>query len=151
MAFAFRVDVEGVDRLIRAIRKLKIDGEKILKQALGEAGKIILVEARAIAPTRTGRFKRTLKLRRIRRSRKLVGFVVQTGTRPQLRIDNDAPGYYPMSLEFGFVHYRSLEYVSPKPTLRPALENKRKEAIDVVINRLERGLIKDHVFGGRVA
>lgn len=103
--------------------------KKALRHAMRRAGKIVLATAKTLAPRRSGRMADTLKVRSAKKSNAnsgQVGVVVQTGTRDQLGIPEDAKYYYPAGVEYGTSH-------SPaQPFLRPALDQNREEALEII-------------------
>jgi HK97 gp10 family phage protein len=107
--------------------------KKLMQNALREGAKIIAEEAKVRAPKRTGMLKRSIKVRALhQKKRGTLGVQVQTGTRRELGISEQAYGYYPAALEYGWRMKRSGEHVPAKPYMRPALDTKRGQAFRVI-------------------
>ena len=86
MKGATSFELEGFEDVIEKLGSLpKTLEKKIVRKALRIGGKVILKEARRLAPKGpTGNLKRTIKLKSIRRSRKKIGVYIRTGTRGEL-------------------------------------------------------------------
>jgi HK97 gp10 family phage protein len=108
--------------------------KKALRPALRSGAKVIQKDAKARAPKgkySTGRNKKYIKIKSLKRSRKSFGVKVQTGTRQELGIPRDAKGYYPFSLEYG------TKKTPARPYMRPALSTNRKKATMEVGRKLK--------------
>ncbi len=113
-------DVELQRRLYALPEKLQ---KKAVRPALKAAAKVVLATAKANCPILTGAMKRSLKVRALKSSRRIganFGSLIMTGKREELGINPFAPGYYPMSVEFGHGN------VPAHPFLRPALDTNRE-------------------------
>lgn len=75
--------IQGDKQLIRKFNELPVKVEKtIARKATREAGRPMLAEAKRNAPVATGKLRKSLKLRALRRSRKgRVGVTVGTSNR----------------------------------------------------------------------
>lgn len=127
---------EIVRRLDQVEQKLE---RKILRKAAREAARPIRAKAESHAPVRTGRLKRSIKIRASRRSRRTFGVNVWTGTREELDIDPEATGYYPMSIEYGFTTKDGTR-VAEQSFLRRGLEEERDTALDIFEREVLTGL-----------
>ena len=109
--------------VVREFQRLeKVVVRKAIRRALRASGKVVLAEAKAKAPVKTGRHKKNIKLRAIKRKRNRIGVNITTGTRAELGISAMASGYYPRHQEFG-----------PRPHLLPAFDGN----VDVTIKRVQ--------------
>lgn len=77
--------------------------KKIMRKAARKAAKPLLDAARSFAPVETGALRKGIKIRSVKRKRssQIIGVKVQTPTREQLGIPEDASHYYPAVLEYG--------------------------------------------------
>ena len=122
------IGMVGDKELQRALNRISRDTqEKFVQQSLRKGAKPILASAITGVPVRTGRLKTSLKIRTRKRKRKgILGVQVQTGTRAELGIAADAPGYYPIAVEYGTKH------MAADPYLRPALDTNRDKALGII-------------------
>lgn len=99
---ASNIRVTGEQDILRRLVTLPVKLQrKVIRQASRKAAKPVRARARALAPVRTGRLRRSIKLRSIRRNRRgRIGVNVLTGTREELGIT--AGGYYPAAQEYGW-------------------------------------------------
>jgi len=78
----------------------------IMKEAFDPAIMLMLNKARSLAPWRTGRMALSIKptkfSERFRENKSVWRQGIRMGTRARLGIAEDASGYYPASMEFGF-------------------------------------------------
>ncbi len=74
-------------------------GRKVFNKAARAAAKPVAKQARANAPSRTGRLKKSIKVRSIARSRNKIGIRVTTGNETG---DFGGDGYYGAFLEYGY-------------------------------------------------
>jgi len=106
------------------------------RSALRDGAKVVLGESQRLVPVRTGRLKESLKVRAFsagsRKKRGEFGREVRTGTREELGIAPDDPGYYPAAVEFGHGN------VPPRSYLRAAAQNVKTEALATVRSALWR-------------
>ncbi len=90
--------------------------------------------------SRVGTLRKSLKVRtRKRRKRQpdVFGIEVQTGTREQLGIKADAPGYYPLAVEYGY-HRVDGTWIAPRSYLRAAIDATRARVIFMVKDSIRR-------------
>lgn len=134
MALAVDISVLGERELERKLAKLTAGVQrKIVRRALRDAAKPIRDAAKSRAPVKSGRLRRNIKVRSMRRSRVRLGVLVRTGTRDEMGIPSDSPWYYPAIIEYGY------ENVPANPFLRGALDSNRQKALRI---------ISDSVLGG---
>jgi HK97 gp10 family phage protein len=110
---------------------------RLLSRALREGGKVVLPVARSLTPVRSGRLRRSLKLRAMRRKKGRVGVLIFTGTREELQISGKDPYYYPTAVELGTSKRRA------RPYLRPALFRTREQATEVIGQVLWAGIVRE--------
>lgn len=129
-------ELEGFEDVIAKLGDLpKTLEKKIVRKALRVGGKIILKEARRLAPKGpTGKLKKTIKLKSVKRSRKRIGVYIRTGTRSELGIKKKDKGYYPFSVEFG------TQFSLASPYMRPALKNNADRARKEIGKEIKKGL-----------
>lgn len=118
--------VEGLSELNRRLeavpRNLAI---RALTSALSAGARVILREAKANAPRRTGALFRALRVRTAR-SREHQG--------------RDAFVYFGKRTFYGRFHERGTVKMAARPFMGPALEAKAQEAVEAVRDRLARQL-----------
>ena len=128
---------------------------KVLTRALREAGKVLLQLTKARAPRDTGKLASTMKLKAMKRSRRRVGVMVQTGTRAELGIIAKTrisyvgsgatlrvkrvkeTGYYPAHQEFG------TKKASPNPYTRTSLRSGREGLLAIIRTELDAGIERE--------
>lgn len=116
-------------KLNRMVDKVQ---KKIVTKGLRAGGRPVLVAAQAKVPVDEGKLKESLKLRARRARRGEFGMQVITGTRAELGIPADAPGYYPMAIEYGFTHARSGEPIPARSFIRAATDEQRGTALGII-------------------
>lgn len=87
--------------------------KKIMRKAARKAAKPLLDAARSFAPVKTGKLRKGIKIRAIKRKRSslVVGVKVQTPTREELGIPEDAAHYYPAVMEYGSANIPARSYM----------------------------------------
>lgn len=136
MAFV-DIKISGFPDLNKTLKKLNEKTQtRLIKAALKKGANIILDAAKQNTPSKTGANHMHLKIKTIRKKKSStnIGFTIQTGTREEL--DIKSKGYYPFSLEYG------TQDMEAQPYLRPALEDNRDKAIQVVGKSLEKGIAR---------
>lgn len=137
MSKLFDLKLEGFEDVIKTFNTLddKLQ-KKAMRPALRAGAKIIQKAAKNKSPTLTGKNKKFIKVKSLKRSRGSVGLAIQTGTREQLGIPRDEHGYYPMVLEYGSKH------VKKQPFMKPALEQNREKSTKAIGKKLKAGIEK---------
>jgi hypothetical protein len=162
----FDISILGDRELEEVLRFLPENLErKVLNRAIKEAAKIVLDDAKRLAPVDSGQLKRALHIRTMRRKRGRIGYLIASGTRSELGIADTAKGFYPAAIHYGwfpknvkaqhrskFAHDRLLraflkkEYgslrVPARPYLRQALLQDDRRVLNHVRDALRRGLEK---------
>lgn len=107
-------------RLMSVEKKVR---NKIARQALREAGRPMLADAKRFAPVKTGALRKSIKMRKNKKkSRKEIAY----------KIFGDIK--YALAVEFGH------DNVPPKPYLRPAFDANKEKFFQILTDELERGL-----------
>lgn len=171
MAKRIHVQLEGFEELSRTFNSLArgVQG-KIIRPALREGAKIVRDEAARRVPVDTGRLRKSLKVRALKRSRKFVGFQITTGTQDELGIKTPKSGkrnYYPFVIEYGGVVGGTARKVRigrrtrvvkdggrripARPFLRPAVDANRDRVMLLLAKRLQAGIWKAIADKGRGA
>ncbi len=145
MAKIVDISILGDKQLQRKLRRLATQVQKkIVKKALREAGRPVLAAAQQKAPVgKSGRLKKSLKLRARKQRRGEFGVEIRTGTRTELGIAADASGFYPMSIEYGFTHARSGQKVPAQSFLRAAIDENARKAKTIIISEVRVGLTRE--------
>jgi HK97 gp10 family phage protein len=136
------VNIRGLDDVLAKLHELSPKVQRgIERRVLRKAAKPILEQAKANAPMKTGKLRRSLKIRslRSRKDKQQVG--VRVGTA------NKGDGYYGYFHEFGWRIgkrpkirlARNLELgvdhrqeVPPKPWARPAFDSRKDESVEII-------------------
>jgi HK97 gp10 family phage protein len=139
----FDITMLGVPELSKALAALpeKVE-QKVMRQALRQAGKYYLMLAKARAPRETGRLSSTMKLRAMKRRKGRVGVMIQTGTRAQLGIDPKRKGYYPAHTEFGHLD-RSGVHQPANPYMRTSLKTSESAIFAILRQELDAGIERE--------
>lgn len=132
-----RETVQGLNKLMKDIRKLENMPQKQITKGARRGANIILHEARARAPKRTGKMakKLTLKAERSKRGKKVFQITFQKVDRfpESVKIGKDGTRYYyPASQNFGF-KTRNGGYVEGKHFLEGAMQAKSNEAAETMV------------------
>jgi HK97 gp10 family phage protein len=140
----YDISLLGFGHLLDSFSKLDtaIQG-KILRVALRAGGNWVLKESKRLCPIRSGKLKRSLKLRAMKRRRGRVGYRIMTGTREELGISEDDKGYYPAMVELG------TRKMPAKSYLRAAVKNTEDVVFSIINDRISKGVQKawDDVVG----
>lgn len=141
MAIGIQFDLIGDKRLFRMFNKLEAKAQKkVYKQAARKAAKPILKTSKAKAPTGdTGKLKKFLKIKAIKRSRVQIGVNVVTGTREQMGIPSEEKGYYPAHVELGY-KTKSGKVIPAQPYLRNSLKNHRQNSTRIFKSQIVAGI-----------
>lgn len=117
---------------------------KVVRGAITKAAKIPLKEAKQRAPKgKSGLLRKNIKSKSIKRSRKLSGRVIQTGTRVQMNIPSASKYYYPAAIEYGVKSSNSKKRQKGTPFLRPALLNNKTKIFSLLKSEIGKGIIKE--------
>ena len=101
--------------------------KKILRQSMRIAAKDVKAAVKAAVPKDTGRLRRGIEIKSIKRSRSLVGVIVRTKTREHFGISADSKWYYPAIIEYGFVRH-GITY-QPRSYLRATVDRLRAASV----------------------
>lgn len=153
MATRAQFKLEGVEELIKKLRTLRgAQMRKVYRQAMRAAARPVLATAKQIVPIGTSRLQRSLKIRALKRSKKLLGVQITPGTREQLGIPGSAKGFYPTHIELGYKRgfkksSRSVGRISRvkfpgNRFLRDAVLLERSSAIRIINARIKAGIAK---------
>lgn len=145
----FNIDMLGAPELSTALAALPDTLErKVMVQATKKAAQFFLTAAQGRAPVSAdprdkhrGKLKSTMKLTAMKRSRRRVGYLVQTGTRAELGIPSGVNprtgkpyGYYPAHLEFG------TQKQAPNPYMRSALQGAHEALLAILRQEIDNGI-----------
>jgi HK97 gp10 family phage protein len=148
----FDVDVTGDAQLAQALTSLvpKLEA-KVIRQAVRAGARPVLAKSKAnvsalrVTGERTGPLLRGLKIRALKRKKGRIGVAVQTPTRAELGIPEDAESYYPAAIEFGGIREEGVSapvHIPAQPYMRPALAATRSDASrlirDAILTGIER-------------
>lgn len=130
------VTLNGVKQVQRSLEQFQPTLQKKLqRRATRKAGKPVLDTARARVPVMTGKLRKNLKLRSVKRKRgsTVVGVSVKTPERHVLGISESDPYYYPSVIEYG----SAKRNISPRPYLRPALDQNKNNVRKIYASELK--------------
>ena len=132
----------GVDEFFRKLRKLQGPAmRKVYRQAMREAARPALSTAKQIVPIASAKLQRSLKIRALKRSKKLIGVQITPGTRGELGLTNEK-GFYPSHIELGFKGKGGGSKFPGNRFLRDALLLERTDAMRIINARIRAGLVK---------
>lgn len=149
------VTLKGFKQLEKKLLGLeKKVAKKLVRRALRDGAKIIHQEARLRVPVKTGRLRRSIKVKAAKKRKKhQVAIIVQCG-------EGDFVGdtFYGGMIEFGYEkvpvyrgsdgRFRSAKRgtqptttVPPQPFMRPAFDSKKGAAVSAIENTLSAGIV----------
>lgn len=127
MARAVDISLLGGPELRAAFSRLEVNVQrKVARTAMRQVGRVLLAATRALVPVKSGKLKRSLKLRGLGRSRRGFGVRVMTGYPDQLGLREDRTGYYPMSQEAGWTTKAGVRHEG-QSYLRAAFDANREQ------------------------
>lgn len=139
--------VEGLNKLMRDIAKLEKMPQKQITKGVRKGTNVILHEARARAPKKSGKLKRKLTLKSERskkRGKKVMQVTFQKVEKfPEaVKVAKDGTRYYyPSSQNFGF-RTRNGGYVEGKHFLDGAMQAKSGQAARVIVEEIGKEIEK---------
>lgn len=141
-----RETIIGLNALIKDIKKLDKMPQSQINKGARRGANVILHEARAIAPKKTGKLakKITLKAERSKRGKKVYQITMQKVEKypESVKIGKDGTRYYyPASQNYGF-KTRNGGHVAGKHFLGKALQNKGAEASRVMVEEISKEIDK---------
>lgn len=127
----------NVSEIVMELEKLeKKIQKKLVRKAMREGAKVLLEEARARVPVRTGNLKKSLGINTRTKKGNVIMYVS-----PRRGKGVKYDGFYGQYVELGHVLKRKgkvIGHVPPHPFLRPAFEAKGEEAVRVFSKTLKR-------------
>lgn len=145
--FGRRDSVEGLNKLMKDIKKLENMPQKQITKGVRRGTNVILHQARAMAPRRTGKLRKKLTLkpeRSKKRGKKVMQVTFQKVEKfPEaVKVAKDGTRYYyPASQNFGF-RTRNGGYVEGKHFLEGAMQAKSSEAAKVIVEEIGKEIEK---------
>lgn len=122
------IELSGVDEILSRLQQIGANISKLENNALKDAAELVLDDAKANAPIRTGKLKEGLKI---------SGVKNRDGTKYVLvgidKADNSNI-FYGKFIEFGTSN------MSPRPFLEPAYEKNKTEILERIKSTLKEGL-----------
>jgi len=103
---------------------------KALRESLRAGMEPVAALARQRAPVLTGRLQKSIKTGSYRGKRGIVGAVVRTGTRRQLRIAPEDPYYYPAAHEYGARNQQERSF------MRSSLFDRKRQALKIATKHM---------------
>lgn len=142
------VEVKGFAALDRALKELPLKiQKKIMGKVVRKGANVVKKEARALVPKDTGRLRKSITVRRQRKST-TKGKIVD-------KVTFKKEGWYAHLVEFGHQLVRGgrlggrgtgkvVSHIAAQPFLRPAFDKNRKRIIDVMRKTFAEELKKQH-------
>jgi HK97 gp10 family phage protein len=152
-----KFQVQGMPELLKMLATLEPKlSRKVLRKAIRKAAQPIRDAARAKAPVKTGKLRKSIRLRAAKRlMRGSVGIVVEAGGK-----DFTGDTFYGSFIEYGFLQNpvvrlddgriisvtrrmaRRMErkQIPARPFMRPALDENRSRFFSIVRDEVERGI-----------
>lgn len=129
--------IRGDKQLTRMLNALGKRARPVVSKALRKAAKLVLEEAKNIVPVQSGRFKHSLTVRALKRSRRGFGFRV---TQKELK---DGKVFYGSFLELGYrpgkrSRGNARRKIPGRWLLRKAGEKRESEAIGLYVSEVRR-------------
>lgn len=132
----FDVKFAGGKEMLTVMKKLDRDVERKLgMSALRSGARKILAEAKRLVPVRTERLKKAITVKGVPKRFGVIQLAI--GVKRGKKRSDTTGAWYAHLIEFG------TKFMPAKPFLRPALDSRHKEAIQVVGNRLWRLISKE--------
>lgn len=139
----FSVKVEGDEEFIRTLLRVEKNmGRRYLNPGFTKAARLVVNSARSLAPKDTGRMRKGITSRALKRSRVVFGRIVMLPTREDLGIP-ETGGYYPMSIETGWTDPRTGERHAARPFMRPAIQRNRSRLLKIVTDTARERMRRD--------
>lgn len=127
------VKIEGLADLNRRLTQLpKAIQGRPLRTAVAAGGRVIQQEAKARVPVDTGLVRDRIRVMSMRQEQRNARAEVVVGVRRVEKNTRRTDPFYWRFIEFG------TRFKPARPFLRPALENKRTEAVDAIRERLAK-------------
>lgn len=152
---ATHVRIEGSDELRQWLLTVpKKVGNKILRQALRRAGKIVQERAKALAPVESGLLKKSISVRRSKRAKRGTEAVVIFPDVTKFAVAEKAFGvkvgetavdFYAPYQEFG------THDMPAHPYMRPAFDQTKDKALAIVKGDVLKGVSAERVKSARSA
>ena len=129
------LELEGFKEVGKVFATLEPKMQKqALRPSLRAGAKVVLFFQKANIPSDTGRWKKSMKIKSLKRSRREIGVNIVSGTRDELGISPDDKHYYPAVIEYGD-HRRG---IPPRSPLRRGLKFARNQAMNKIGFTLEK-------------
>ena len=134
---AVEFEIHGVDEINKALKKMPVQlAKKVVTSSLREGAKIIQKEARNLAPLKTGRLRRAIKVKssKIHNKPRLGRFGVYIKINPGKKRDDRQGAYYGRFVDGGTKRMR------PRMFMSRSYDTKTKQAVAFFIKASERGI-----------
>ena len=141
------VEVKGFAKLDRALKELPLKVQnRIMGKVVRSGSKVVLKEAKALVPKHTGRLKKSMTIKRLRKS-KTKGRIVDSVTFKE-------DGWYAHLIEFGHQLVKGgrlggsgagkvIGHIAAQPFLRPAFDKNKKRILDIMKKTFADELVKN--------
>lgn len=108
--------ITGIEEVDRKLGNFEVNVQrKALRKATREAAKVVLDEAKRLAPVASGALKRSLRVRALKRSRVKQGHQVQTGE-----------GFFKGETFYGGFQEYGTKFMEANEYMRPAMVSKEQ-------------------------
>lgn len=132
MAKNFDISMTGDKELQAKFAKLHPKLQRLLiVSSMKKAAEPIAAAASQKAPVNTGALAASIHVTKAKAVRGGVKVSISTGTRADLGIEADAPGYYPMSQEMGWTDESGRQHAA-HPYMRPALNENENQTLKTI-------------------
>jgi len=139
----------GINEFTRRLEALEgPKAKRIINQALKKAAQPVFAHAWVHAPRGvTRRLVNSIEVRKLKRSRKTLGYAVMTLTKEEMGIPAETTGYYPAYMELGLparparAGFRGRKRaLRARRFLRNAMDAKRRTALEIIKEHVGRKL-----------
>lgn len=131
------VSIEGLDELIKAFAALGDESLPLIKDAVNDAGEVVLRRAKEKVPVKTGVTKSQLKLQKARISKKATHKIIAT-----IKAGKGAAPLAPLELghRLFFMGHKTNRDVAARPFLRPAADESKNEVAGIIADAMNKAL-----------
>lgn len=136
------IDIKGLDKVEQKLKKLgRRTAKKVVKKGVTKGAKPLLKAARAKAPRDTGRLRRAIKSRVMKKtSRDEAGRLIMID--PGKSRDDTKGAWYGYIINNGWID-RSGTYHPGKKFMEAAYEKEKKNAANSTVSEIESGIMRE--------
>lgn len=127
------ISLVGAASLRRVFSNMEVKVQrKITRKVLRKAMKIILQAVKQRAPVDTGRLKKFMKVKAVKRQRKFIGIHIMMPERSKIGISGEDKYYYPAVIEYGSDKRKA------RPFMRPGFDQSHERAWKIIQSEMKK-------------